>query len=331
MQDEFGAEIAFEDLDDCCQKEVLQKRRHNAVTAALRNDDRSNRRFDLQANVFCSTKRICACCSSSTDYPLLSSIRGNEERCGAVNNSAEDVSEDDSDDEFLDTEFISVHEQERKEEFMRFQERAAVAESYGLRSHLEDSLDHVRDDILSGLFVVLHVYNRNELLCAKLDLFLEEIAAKYIGTKFRRLAYTADLNERTPLASCAVKSSDVSPFGSVLCFRGKQLVVAGEVSLLGEGSMLYTQEVMKLLNGAGVLTEEVPLEILLATGSKRLPKNASEEEEGGETGQVYCDDPDCTKKYAHEHIGGANRTATFLLGARTEGSEALAEGEFQRL
>jgi hypothetical protein len=95
--------------------------------------------------------------------------------------------------------------------------------------------------------------------------------------------------------------------------------------------MLYTQEVMKLLNGAGVLTEDFPLEILLAAGPKKLLMNASEEEEGGEAGQAYCDDPDCTKKYAHEHIGGANRTATFLLGGRTEGSEALADGEFQRL
>jgi hypothetical protein len=329
MLDEFGAEIAFEDLDDCCQKEVLQKRRHNAVTAALRTDDRSNRRFDLQANVFCSAKRICACCSSSADYPLLSSIRDKEKISGAVNDAVEEASEDGSDDEFLDAEFISTHEQERKDEFMRFQERAAVAESYGLRSHLEDSLAHVRDDILSGLSVVLHVYNRNELLCAKLDLFLEEIATKYIGTKFRRLEYTADLSERTPLASCAVKSSDVSPLGSLLCFRGKQLAVTMEVGQFGEDDVLYTQEVMKLLNGTGVLTDEVPLEILL--DAKKLSKIATTEEEGNEASQAFCDDPDCTKKYAHEHIGGSNRTATFLLGARTQGSEALADGEFQRL
>jgi hypothetical protein len=248
-------------------------------------------------------------------------------------NDDEPTSESDSDDEFLDTAFISAHEQQLKDEYIRFQEKAAVAESYGLRSHLEDSLSHVRDDILSGLSVVLHVYNRNELLCAKLDLFLEELATKYIGTKFRRLAYTADLNERTPLESCGVKNSDISPFGTVLCFRGKKLMVTMEVSQFGEDGTLYAQEVMKLLNGAGVLTEEVPFEILLGAGSKKMSKTAGDEEEDGEASQAYCDDPDCTKRYAHEHIGGgaAGRTATFLLGARTAGSEALADGEFQRL
>jgi hypothetical protein len=43
--------------------------------------------------------------------------------------------------------------------------------------------------------------------------------------------------------------------------------------------------------------------------------------------EVFCDDPDCTKRYAHEHV---NKSVSFLQ-SHSKGTEALAHNALLRL
>eukprot|EP01034_Spumella_vulgaris_P026399 gene26399-32976_t len=63
-----------------------------------------------------------------------------------------------------------------------------------------------------------------------------------------------------------------------------------------------------------------------------------EEEEGGENDQnSYCDDPECTRRFPHEHIGtgvsggdGEYRTAAFMKTGNV-GEDALAKDTFLKV
>jgi hypothetical protein len=330
MIDDFGDEVPFDELDPCCQKEVLQQRRNKDVKARLRVGDRSNVRFDLQQSVFTS-RSACVCCADSKDYPLLTRIRNERAAvCGECTSPPDDS--EDSDDELFEDDFVSPQEQERKAAFLEHQRNIECAKQYGLACHLEDSLDHIAAVVTLGVDLVLHVFYTDDVLCAKTDVYLEDLAVKYIGTKFRRVRYAPGIGSDARLTTLGVKGGDVSGGATLLCFRSKLLCAASAIDSFAEGSKLYTEDVFKFLDGCRVLTAEVPLEKLLLGGRALAAAGEDEDETAVES---FCDDPDCTKRYAHEHVGRGGSSggapASFLLDSREQGMDALEVGALQRL
>ena len=333
MIDDFGENIPFEELDDCCQKEVLQNRRNKEVTASLRTSDRSNIRLDMQSSVLFNKKK-CECCSSSKDYELLSRLRKDALSClPCVVDEVQDEFDSESDDDELLDSFVSPEEEQRKLEFAEKQMNLNNAQSFGLGYHLEDSVQHITSDVAGGMIVIAHVYNSNEILCAKLDLALEDISTKYIGAKFRRVPYSEMLFNNNFLGSYGVSSGNVTKRGSLLCFRNKTLCGSVSLTELSFEDTLYIEEVTKFLDNAGVLSTDIPLEALtnMSAEGRRAPGiDSDEEEEDG--AQAYCDDPDCTKRYIHEHIGQPMKAASFLLEQQTTtGMEALGRNFLTQL
>jgi hypothetical protein len=45
-------DLEFDELDPCCQKEIVDKRRKAEISAQLRTIDRSNDRLDARRTVF---------------------------------------------------------------------------------------------------------------------------------------------------------------------------------------------------------------------------------------------------------------------------------------
>lgn len=332
MIDDFGEEIPFEELDDCCQKDVLERRHNQRLKKELRVGDRSYERFDLQATVFFN-KSKCACCSEPVDYTLLRQLRSEKASFCVPSQRVEEDREEpesESDDELLDDDFVSPLEQQRKQEFVQYQEKLQIAQSYGYACHVEDSLEHILGDINAGLDMVIHVYNSSEIICAKMDLLLEDLSTSTLGTKFRRIRYMKDMTEGRYMGAFSVKSGDVSPSGCILCFRGKTLCASSRNEAFAEGSTLFDDDVRKFLDNARMITTELPLDRLLAAGRGTQTTRSAEEEEE-EVFERFCDDPNCTKRYLHEHVGRGASTASFLMDERSDGMAALGTRSLQRI
>ena len=103
----------------------------------------------------------------------------------------------------------------------------------------------------------------------------------------------------------------------------------------GEHPEDVTRNLIKYLDFAHVLQSGFPdIRIIFPENSTMKPSNVDYEVE--EEADRYCDDPDCLKRYPHEHVGRrsnqpgvANTTASFLL-RNNEGEEALAPNLLQR-
>jgi hypothetical protein len=352
MQDEFGDHVPFEELDSCCQKEVIHRRRYNEVTAKLRTGDRSYERLDVVRNVWKGMQ--CGCCRVSQDYPILNRLRMQRESMQQDPSEAKENedAESESDSDF-DDDFISTFEQERKDEMEKFRFNTENSKAMGFASHLEDSLEHVASDIVGGMTVVLHLCNSNEELCGEMDLLLERLSAKYLGTRFRRVLYDdISTNLSAKMSTLGILGFNkhiefVSAQGTLLCFRGASLVTStSSLSIFtNSDGELYEAEVVKYLDGAGVLETEVSSQTWCiftagagAAGARAglFSRRNEDNEDDGITAatdrEMYCDDPECTKRYAHEHVGGAkNKAATFMMSDSTQGTEALAKNAFMKL
>jgi hypothetical protein len=98
-------DLPFDELDACCQKEVLEERHKAAVSKRLRKFDRSNLRNNTVQSVFGSLQsyKQCGCCSlQAVDYPLLAKVkqqlRVNTDPSD-INEESDDGHESDDDDE----------------------------------------------------------------------------------------------------------------------------------------------------------------------------------------------------------------------------------------
>lgn len=335
MIDEFGDEIAFEDLDTCCQKEVLSNRRHKEVTAKLRVGDRSQLRNDARDSVFTNlfTGSRCGCCSTSKDYPMLALIRSKAGKLDSVENEQADEHDESDSDLDLDDDYISPFELERRNEFERIQLVIKNAKDYGYAEHLDDSVDHILADVLADTSYVLHVYNPSELLCGELDYLLEKLSLKYLGTKFRRIAVSFSQDILNKFQVVGVSSATLSHSGTLLSFHNKYLTASSTTfTEFSDGHHIYEEDVVKFLHGGRALSTEVPQCFEVNASSHGGLLNATITESAQEDEEVYCDDPDCTRKYKHEHVGGANNTpASYMTANNAAGSEALAKNALYQL
>lgn len=203
--------IPFEELDPCCQKEVLAQRKEKEFKEKVKKFDRSNIRSNERKLVFSkiSSLRRCECCLNSSDYPLLSSIRSeynlevNDNNVSTKNSqnnednnnhNNENDNNDEDDDEFdLDLDdYKSPTELLRIEQFKTEMLRRENLQSLGFLVHLRESSNHLLKTIenFSSVPTIVHIYFSDEILSASLDLVLEKLSLKYIGTLFRRISIT---------------------------------------------------------------------------------------------------------------------------------------------
>ena len=82
----------LDELDPCCQKEIIQNRKEKRIKEVLSKTDRSNQRNKIRdkilSNQVCLASNDCSCCMSPKlfDYPLLITLRENSYKFKNVNN-----------------------------------------------------------------------------------------------------------------------------------------------------------------------------------------------------------------------------------------------------
>jgi hypothetical protein len=204
--------VPFEELDSCCQKEVLLQRREREFKERIQRTDRADVRKKLQKTVFqrIETLSRCHCCHNSGDYPLLNSLRislsveyGNgrgivdeqeqEEREGGDDSG--DDSEDDS--HWLD-DYVSPSELIRKEQLKTELLRRENLQTLGFSVHLRESSHHLLQTLEHfPVPLVVHICFPDRTVSAALDLVLEQLASRYLGCLFRRV----DINDSHALLS----------------------------------------------------------------------------------------------------------------------------------
>ena len=210
----------LDELHPCCIKEMENKKEHDRVTAQLKGVDRSHRRLEALNRTFAdpwSSRKDMSCehCMNSVDYPLLQKLKEEEayykasaaelpelqnnlDNEGQSEGNDEDrirddeVSDDDS--EFGDIDFDDdggLMDGLRAKMAAELEMKKKIREeavSIGFSRLVEDSTAHLGN--LIAVYrqpIVLHIYDPASLPDARLELELEKLADRYLGTKFRRV------------------------------------------------------------------------------------------------------------------------------------------------
>ena len=224
-------ELPFDELDPCCQREILERRRYNEVSSQLRRVDRSELRHDARNGVLMSRSQMeqrrfnyCQSCAANSDYRALSQLRHKleaqserqeEEAGGRSDGSLDEGRDDDSDDELL-REFEEEdrqRRQQREEQAQLHQEHLRRAELvFGLGQHREETLEHLCSIAEEerrqrmGTPLLLHVYCESNV-SAVIDLSVELLASsKVTGLRCRRLQ-ESKLWEELDLSRASLRES----------------------------------------------------------------------------------------------------------------------------
>jgi hypothetical protein len=203
--------VPFEELDPCCQKEVLLQRREREFKEKIKRSDRADVRRNLQKTVFQKIETLsrCVCCHNSGDYPLLGSLRlgegfidhGEEGRSVSQEQRQEERkegadSDDDSDDSDWLSDYVSPSELIRKEQLKTEILRRENLQTLGFSVHLRESAQHLLETLRSfPVPLLIHICFPDRILSATLDLAMEQLASRYLGCLFRRV----DINDSHPL------------------------------------------------------------------------------------------------------------------------------------
>lgn len=339
--------LPFDELDPCCQKEILNKKRQKEVKSKLRTVDRSNQRWDAGNSVFTKVNFgwKCICCEENKGYDALLRFKASipesdtpvmkDSISSLYKDSGEDDSEDDLDELLNDFNIpITVYEVER---IQRVQKRLCdeeLATQYGLNKHVEDSPVHIQQyvDQSNHIPLILHIYQSDSIQSAKVDYLLEsKICRLYLGSRFRRIALsTLRLAGSSNPSHPWITDSLLERKGNILCFQAKKLAYSFDrLEELGEHIDDVERNLLRHLHNTHCLREELPGSELLQMLSRELGMKSSETEEAEEEDR-YCDDPGCVKQYPHEHVGKASNSASFAR-VKQEGMEALASNTFLRL
>jgi hypothetical protein len=217
------------------------------------------------------------------------------------------------------------------------------------------------DDCLRGLSlckedindrIVLHLCDESSPYCALLDLALERLARRFVGTRFRRVRLSDGevgpfVSRWLPRDLSARLASPSGSAGSLLLFAGGRLAHWSAGSAFGDAQSLRESDLSTFLEDSRVLLETPPAALLvhLRRSGPASAEGEEEEEEGEEERQpTYCGDPRCGKTFPHEHIAVAGHAAkgpSYLLPTATAlpqggaaddaGREALDDNYFSRI
>ena len=318
-------ELPYEELDPCCQREIDDNRRNLQIKYELRRYDRSNHRLDIQKAVLGNLQlktSTCICCNHGIkDYPLLVSLRERfkgekaetaslmEGRDSGVRDMGQDdQNSNDDDDEFDDllNEVMTPYEVERMNAVKEIQSKVESARAMGYGVHHEESVEHLMTMISDQERVVCHIYDPSSLSCAYMDVILENLAAKYFGTRFRRIPVSSlprlKVNLDIPLSE-----------SGLLCFMDGSLIHSSSIHAFGIENDIYLNDVERFLDHTHILSQEV------FVSTRYLNEEAEERDEA----EKYCDEPGCGRRFAHEHVGSG---FSFLSA-----SDALPKNHMQSL
>lgn len=305
-------ELPYDELDPCCQREIDDNRRNQRIKSELRRFDRSNHRLDLKQAVLGNTRvrTRCECCNVPRDYPLLAEARdrlmkSKEDSQAFADSNTESEEEEQDEFEFLMNESMTPYEIERLNAVNELKSKLQFAESYGYGIHREDTAGHLLRMIEDKEYLVCHVFDPSSVSCASLDLVLEDLARKFLGTRFRRIS----LSDAGPLqAHFKIQKMEVI----LICFGSGSLIHSSPIRIFGAGGDIYPRDVETFLEHSHVLSSEMIVPML------------KQNDEGEELAvEKYCDEPGCYRPFAHEHVG----TSSSLLSS----SEALAPNRMQSL
>lgn len=347
------SKVPFEYLDPCCQREILAERAYRDVGKQLRRTDRSQQRIDATRKVFSQARSAadwqCSCCTMSEDYPSLRKMKAELVAASPPSTLLEEKEEDedDSDLDLLDLMIpLTEEEQARLDHAAREEERLRWARDSFLRlgTHLDDSLPHLLTltQALPDLPLLVHVY-QDDRLNALVDCALERLAVRCLGTLFRRLSSASCVSTETtgsyPEIVEAFNRALLEDRSCLLALHGGQVRAVlrrDDLEGLGDSVPLFVTHLERWMEHAHVLEEELPQavlnpKVLLAAG---LQQEGEEKEE-----ERFCDDPDCIKRYPHEHVGdrsrsnggSSNRAAPSFLLSRQAGDEVFMSGFRQRI
>lgn len=357
-RDAFDEELPFDELDPCCQKEVLNERRKREVNQKLRGVDRSNQRIDIKKSVFTFYgMSSCQCCS--LPQPDYSALRGFKAEMCAVDESkareeerqrkedekfraevGEEEEEESDDDPLLD-DFdlpLTAEEQERMRQLAQYTTNLETAKKYGLGIHLEESIEHLLEFIENPTVpLILHIYQATSQQSAVIDYLLEKtFSERYLGTRFRRHPYSYHLATDERLHEWQKYFTSTSD-ALLLCFKGKQIIAyESQPSKFGDHIDDINSNLRRFLENSKALETEVPhVSVLFPNNSSALKGLLDNDDEEEIDERKFCDDPDCVRKYPHEHVGrktANNATgASFISSKNRVGEEALAPDLLRKL
>ena len=213
----------LDELHPCCIKEMQNKKEHDRVTSQLQGVDRSHKRLETLRETFAnpwSSRNHMSCehCLNSVDYPLLQKLKEEELRytanaaelpelrMGTINTdryaesyenreAKKEEEEEEEDSDFGDIDFDDdggLMDGLRTQMAAEIETRKRIREeavSIGFSRLVEDSSTHL--DSLITIFkqpVALHIYHPDSIADARMEIELEKLAERYLGTKFRRVA-----------------------------------------------------------------------------------------------------------------------------------------------
>ena len=342
--------LPLDELDPCCAKEIKLESEKARIGGELRKTDRSMLRYDLKQAAFDNFRNgnQCKCCKVSEDYYLLLKLRKEEEcrRRSDVENVQECIEEDGGDDNYDDddvdfglacyTDYEVAAMEEMKSRALAY-ERAKLA---GFGVHIEQSATHIQQKLIPRMkYIILHVYNSNSLLQARMNLHLESLSAKFIGTAFRRIETgpaAADLLTKLQGSPVhlntavyeAVSNSNREGLGCLVAITdGSIFACTTQLNAFGDDEELVSTEFDKWLDHAGVLTTDLPETLLSHFKADR--ENDDGENEEGEDLRSFCDMAGCDRDYPHEHVGSSNGSSGLKgLGSLSVGAAKSGESVF---
>jgi hypothetical protein len=350
-------------LDSCCQREIESNRKISALQSTLRRHDRialaERRRRNVIPNL--SFGEGCRCCydpeSDGGEYGALMELREANLTEKIITNADEtndyipstqkeddkesNYSDDDSEFDFLLDETIPGQNELEQERLQELQLCAMIRDSarqHGFGAHRQfhpARLLHAAGLGMGGIrgnraaaippAVVVHLYDPDSVLCASLDLYLEEIAEHiYKGTKFMRSngRSTLAMNANLVKESLPKLNSDTG-IPALIAVKDGVVVSFCPISSLGSEREGRIEEhaVEQWLDNAGVLLRDVPLEFedycRVRPEEDALIENMMREKarlDEMKHEEIYnCGVPGCQKTFYHEHVGVANEVQSGLL------------------
>jgi hypothetical protein len=343
-RDIFDEELPFDELDPCCQKEIINNQKKKEVNSKLRNIDRSQKRLDLRKNVFQFYGGQCICCEiQPIDYEALRSFKQKMELSSSkqIGKDVDSEDDEDSDDDLLlDDIPLTEEEQSRLLFANKHQADLETAKGYGLGVYLEDSPNHLVDFAANpSVPLVLHIYQPSSELSAIIDYHIEKSFCElYLGTIFRRIPYSHGFLSNESIQEWQKHLSNANDL--LICFKSNQILSCqSNLSEFGEHADDIFRNLKKFLEFSNVLEKELPHPSQLFPKGQSPEELQKQREEDEEEIARYCDDPDCIKRYPHEHIGKAlnnlksnqSTAPSFLASNRRIGEEALAPDLLRRL
>ena len=321
-------------LDSCCQREIESNRKYNALTSSLNRHDvtllaERRRRHVLHDLKFGSG---CRCSydpnADGGEYRALIQLReeladsSNEEVNDELDEDADerrnDSDADDSDDEFdylLDDDLPTdsdLEERRRAElEFMMISHEIALHHGYGAHRQMHPNrvlkaagLGVARDPAPA---VVLHLFDEDSRVSAALDLYLEQLALEYKGTKFLRSGGRSTVLMDSELAAKTLPSLKPNGDMPVLIAIRHGDVVATSIRLQGlaEDDAIVPHAVRDWLDHANVLLQAPPAFDMLCRIRPEEDALLDNMRAGKQemAPRYDCGIPTCYKPFYHEHVG----------------------------